>query len=480
MRSPWLLTLLLVTACASDSLDPTDDVEAADDDGKADLDPELRVRAGDTTLWVDRALERRGDQFVLHARTSRTLVGGHAFIFDDVYGDFAQPSPRVYEVSWPSSTARGVADGVQLFTQLTFVHSSSRPDALTARVIVRPRMFAVAGSSTLALTAELTPVIVGGRTVYRLRGRSTRAITRLQPTLGTARLVDPTHFELDLDFDQLLAATLPDTRLSLTATLEGGSTTTIGGNLALAVKRLGLTSDDVEVVFPSPTCTGERLACLQALPDGALDLASCGPAIEVSRCSGQIGSFVEASAIDARLAAAEAELAGSFTADAPALVGSARASALVTGVRAEIAAALDADRGLWLLTATARSTILARDTDARIAAAYARPLRYVAPSPAAPGDVPATRQLVTDALLDYLAAQDYEHSEFGRSYDTLTQEFRAEHVASLRAFRETVVPETIAGVPNTDFYIGRWLGTHTEIAVDHATGAIQSVLVELD
>ena len=85
--------------------------------------------------------------------------------------------------------------------------------------------------------------------------------------------------------------------------------------------------------------------------------------------------------------------------------------------------------------------------------------------------------VVADALLRYLLTTDYENSEFSRSYAELTRVFRAQHVASLRAFRETVTPEVIGG---TTYYIDRWLGAHTEISVDATTGAATLVYVELD
>src|SRR5690349_2857164 len=103
MRTASLLSLALAIApaCFSSDLGPdTDDTEALDDDGKADAATELSVRAGETTLWVDRALVRKGDAFVLHARTSRNLTDTRAFVFDDVYGAAEQKSARVFEVTW--------------------------------------------------------------------------------------------------------------------------------------------------------------------------------------------------------------------------------------------------------------------------------------------------------------------------------------------------------------------------------------------
>src|SRR4051794_36076409 len=75
MRTSLLaLALAIVPACTTSNDLDTDDIDAPDDDGKADAAADLSVRAGETTLWVDKALVRKGDAFVLHARTSRNLT----------------------------------------------------------------------------------------------------------------------------------------------------------------------------------------------------------------------------------------------------------------------------------------------------------------------------------------------------------------------------------------------------------------------
>jgi len=460
-----MLRLLLGVAIAcvgcAEVAHETDDLEAVADD-KADSSSELRVRVGDTTLWMNSALVRRGDDLVMRGRTSRNIDDGREFIFDDIYGDFFIRSARTFEVTWPVSTARGVVDGVNLFTQLNF---GSR--GMTARVVVRPRFVGVTGG--LTLTAEITPVIVAGRIVYRAKGRSTKQLSAVTPSAGTARLVDATHFEIDFDFDQVTSTT----SLVIDATAASGPVSA-RASFGMFVKYFGATTGDVEQVFPSPVCTTERTSCLSALPDGALDLGSCGPALLVQACRNQIGVTIDQAAIAATLAATDARLAGPFAADATALVGADRAMTLRTALRAQIATRANESLNLWLLTNTAKQSVLS--TEPAFDAAYADPVAFVPAAPLAPGNVAKTRQVVADALLAYLQTTDYLHSEFDRSYLDLTREFRAQHVASLRAFRETVTPETIGG---TVYYIERWLGAYTEVTVD-ATGAATLVYVELD
>ena len=467
----------LASACAADDSDFSDtgDVEALDDEaGKADSATELSVRAGDTTLWVGRTLEKRGNAWILRGRTSRTLTGGHAFVFDDPFGEWTQKSPRVFEVAYDIPSGRTVADGVNLFAGLSFVHSSSRPDSLTARIVVRPRVQSVTGPSALALTAELTPVVVAGHTVYRLKGRSTKTITAVTASMGTAKLVDATHFTVDLDFDQLQSID----ELTVTAQLPAGPAT-LRAKLGMSVKKLGMTTRDIEIVYPVPSCTATLKSCLGALPDGALDTASCGEAIHVRSCHGQIGVVIDAATLAQAKAASDTKLTQLATA-AVGLVGPGRAADLTNAARNVIAGRLDAEHGTWLLSATARATVLANATEVPLDDAYAFPLSFVDGLEPAPGDVAHTRHVATDALLAYLKTTDYENSEFGRSYLELTKVFRAQHVASLKAFREESEHTTPGSTPNLEYYIGRWIGTHTEIAVDRTTGEVTGVLVEID
>lgn len=472
-----MLFTALASACAADDseLSETGDVEATDDEaGKADAASELSVRAGDTTLWVSRTLEKRGNAWILRGRTSRTLTGGHAFVFDDPFGEWTQRSPRVFEVAYDIPTARTVADGVNLFAGLSFVHSSTRPDSLTSRVVVRPRVQSVSGPSSLALTAELTPVLVAGHTFYRLKGRSTKTIAAVTATMGTAALVDANHFTVDLDFDQLQSID----ELAITARLPAGPAT-VRATLGMSVKKLGLTTKDIEVVYPVPSCGSTLRACLAALPDGALDTASCGEAIAVRSCQGQLGVVIDAATLAQAKAASDAKLTQLAT-DAVGLVGSARAPDLTNAARNVIAGRLDAEHGTWLLSATARTTVLAMATEVPLDDAYAFPLSFVDGLEPAPGDAAATRHVAADALLGYLRTTDYEHSELGRSYLALTKELRAQHVASLGAFRAESELVTFPSLPDVEYYVGRWLGLHTEVTVDRATGEVTGVLVELD
>lgn len=149
-----LLLLALITATAAACVDAaeaplTDEVTAPDDDGKADAPTELRVRVGDTSVWITRALTRTGSNYVLRGRASRTITDGLGWIWDDPYGEYASRGPRSFELTWSVSSARGLMDGVDQFVRLSFAPSAGRPDELTARVVVRPRLASSSGSGNI-------------------------------------------------------------------------------------------------------------------------------------------------------------------------------------------------------------------------------------------------------------------------------------------------------------------------------------------
>ncbi|MBK9031337.1 MAG: hypothetical protein IPL61_08365 [Myxococcales bacterium] len=479
-----IIALSLAACVEDDAAVDLDEVDAPDDDGKADVATELSVRVGETRVTVDRALARKGNNFVMHGRTSRNLDGIQAYVFDDIFGEWAQPSPRVFEISYGLTWSGPLFDGTNLFLGLGFVPSAGRADHVTARLIVLPRLGATSGSSSLAFTAELTPIVVAGQTVYRMQGRATKPLTAIAATAGgtttTATLVDPTHYTLDLSREQVVAnAGVAGTPIVVTAQAATGALVRRAA-LGLAVKKLGATTGDAYATWPVPTCTAVTRTCLVGLPAGALDLARCGDAGTVRACAREVGVFVDGATVAAAEAAVDARLAdpAGFGADAIGLVGADHAGLLTAATRATAVAAIDREGGRWYLSAATRAAVLTGVVDRAVDAAYARPLALVPAHPPAPGDAAATRQVVADAVLGYLATQDFVHTELGRSLDELTVALRAQHVADLRGFRDG--PSDVVADGPSDVYLGRWLGLYTEVAIDRATGAPGRVLVEID
>lgn len=487
------LICVLFAGCLESAPEPDiDEVEvAAEDDGKSDGATELRVRTGETSVWMTRDLTRRetpdGAIFVLRGRASRNVTDGSGFVFDDPYGDFATRSARTFEVSWPVSTARSLVDGVNQFVRLHFTPSAGRPDTLTARVVVRPRLGGFEGSSSVYLTAELTPVVHGGVVTYRVRGRTAVVATALAVELGgvvlssgDVRIVDPTHFEIDIAPDHAFAIAGSGSAISIRATLDG-QTVTKTARLGLAIKKLGITAEDAYEKWPRPTCTDTTRSCLTALPDGALDLAPCGEAIVVLACAGQVGVFTDDVALQAAIARAAATTSSSaFRGDATALVGAARLEEFAFAAQQTAEDRLQQLFGRWYLSATSRDAALAAATDSAILHAIARPLDLVEATPPVAGDIAVARHVAADALLVALASYDFESSEYARSYEALVAQFRARHVASLRAFRETVPLSPHPGNPGWDVLVGTWLDPYVEVSIDRATGAAANVLIEID
>src|SRR5690348_15711913 len=112
MRLTALFAAVVALAgCVEEGEGDVAEVEAPDDDGKADAVTDLEVRVGETTLWGDRALLRKvvdgRESWVLHGRTSRNLVegDGRGYIFDDVFGDFFQRSARTFDVLYGTTSS---------------------------------------------------------------------------------------------------------------------------------------------------------------------------------------------------------------------------------------------------------------------------------------------------------------------------------------------------------------------------------------
>ena len=486
MRHLLLSAILLSTAaCAAEPPIETDEV-SPDDGGKADgYLTELRVRAGETTLWADRFLvprQRDGRaEWVLTARTSRTVLDGLSFIFDDVVGEFRVVSTRSFEVVYPAGD-RGLMTGVSHFIRMHLAPSSSRPGTLTARAIYRPRLVSFSGSGAY-LTAELRPVVVGGRVVWRVSGNASSELESVTARVGDlvlgagdVNVIDTTHFTVDL-LDEHVTALAGGLELVLDIESASGSWQKRAG-LAVGIKTLGLTTGDPVDVWPLPTCQDQVRACLASLPDGTSDTSPCGEALEVLVCGGGAGVVFDDVAFQAASARADDAIEGSLAQDADALAGADRAAELAFAVKQEIEGGLEQMVG-ELFTSRAAMDAAA---DALIAGGvdhgYARPLDFFeGPHPAAPGDLAGTRQVVADALLLHLAGLDLEETEFGRPLEELTRTYRARHVADLRAFRTEVEPVASGG---DEVYIHNWLDPYVEVAIDPATGQVDRILFEID
>lgn len=463
---PYLLLFLVACATTGDDSTETDaDVTASD----------LSVRAGDTSITVTKLIVRTGDTFTLRGKTSRNLTDGNGFVFDDPYGDFTQPSPRTFELTFGLSELAPLATSTDEFISLGFVHSSSRPDRLTARVVAAPRLEQFTGSSKIYLTAALTPIVVAGVTVFRITGHTTEANIDVISSVGTVTRTDAKAFTIDLTTADAFALTAGGD-VVITTMLAGGGVQK-HATLGLEVTKLGATANDAYEQWPHPTCTTKIKTCLTALPDGAIDTASCGDAFHVRVCQGQVGVVVDDVAFQAALHATDTELAAAH-ADAVALAGADQADAFLDGAKSTVEARFEKLFGRWYLSQTARTTALDAERAAGITTAYAHPLDLIQAHAVHAGDAAAMKQVAADAVLAELARKDF--GELGRTLEQLVASARAQHVADIGAFRTTIDAEPYPGQPDWDVYVGSWLGLHTEVAIIRATGAIQYTLVEID
>ena len=495
LRSPSLLLLLalLVAGLPGCADVPVETDEAVPgEDGKADGTGELRVRAGDTTVWADRLLAVRGGEgeprWIVSGRASRNLVGGEAFTPDGAGGGaggaFAIAGPRRFEVGYPAGDP-GVLSGASQLVRLDMAPSSTRPDSLTARVVVQPRLLAFSGSGAY-LTAALRPVVVGGRVVFRVSGRASASLESLAASVGSLaigpgelRIVDDRRFTIDLLADQVTELAAGASELVLDLQLSSGARQK-RARLGLSIARLGLTTGDPAEVWPAPVCEEAVSQCLQALPAGASDTSACGEALEVLACAGAGGTVVFDDVAFAAAASRGGDaVAAGIAGDADALVGADRAAGFSFAVTQEIEHGLEGLFGQQFPDQAALEAAVDEVIEGAIDRAYARPLDLTdGPHPPAPGSVAGTRQLVADSLLLHLADMDLEQTEFGRPLEELTRLFRARHVADLRAFRTAVSPVTDG--QGRQVYIGHWLDPYVEVAVDPATGQVVNVYFEID
>ncbi len=487
------LFVCVVAACAAEPEFLDDEIEI-DPDGKADAADELKVRTGETSVWMTRELSRRDTPddslFVMRGRASRNITEGMGFVIDDPYGDFAQRGARSFEVTWPVSTARTLVDGVDQFVRLSFPHSSGRPDSLTARAVVRPRFASFTGSGDIYLTAELTPIVVAGEVFYRAKGHGSSQLLALDVSINgkphPVHQTDGTHFEIDLAPDLAFAiagskAPLADVAIDveLAARPINNSRVSKHARLGLSIKKLALTAGDPYAKFPRPDCPTATKTCLSALPDGALDLASCGEAFVVQSCRSKLGVTIDDVMVTQAIAQGHTVTSSAaFRSDAIGLVGAARVEQLIGGAEQTLDDRVSRTISRWLLTPTARTAVLDGAVDGSITAAYAHPLELVEPVSPVLGDLASIRAAAADALLAELAVFDFVHSEFSRSYEALVTEFRAQHVQSIREFRETNVLEPY--LADRDVMVGQWLGTHVEISVSNTTGAVVNTFIEID
>lgn len=303
VRSLAILSLCsLFVACAAGAADPGDgDDDEAPGPGTstAGLDskagPELRVRAGEMTLWVDRIAVASRDAggepvAVIEGRASRNLVAVSSWVPDDAFGQASLLTQRTFQIE-----LRGGHEVNTLLSGLPiFVSLDSTTGSIThyeGKIVLAPRFASFEGAPELFIDAAVAPVWAGSaEDPLRYHGRvSTTTPADSLSVAAAAADAAPTvtrtgdlEWNLAWSYAPLERAAIPATHpVTFTASLDG-RTVTKQASVELQVVEIGLTTADPREAWPS-TCDRAVLDCVRAAV-GAEDLSACGSYRQVSAC----------------------------------------------------------------------------------------------------------------------------------------------------------------------------------------------------
>jgi hypothetical protein len=300
-----LLSLLLaatLVACAAADQDadeaednlPPGPASASSELGKAD-GPELRVRAGEMTMWVDRiAVAEREDGepvAVIEGRTSRNLAGVSSWVPDDAFGAARQRTVRTFEIELRGGhEVNTLLSGLPIF--VAFDTTTGSITHYEGMIRLAPRFAGFEGSSDLFIDAAIDPVHGGAaENPLRYRGRLTTAIPADDVTSEAVEDAAPALVragELDWsfqwDYPSLERAAVPATEMVRFTAQMGGASASKEAAVELHVVEIGLTIQDPRDVWPSVECSASARACVRAAGQGNGVLADCGAYREVAAC----------------------------------------------------------------------------------------------------------------------------------------------------------------------------------------------------
>jgi hypothetical protein len=267
---------------------------ATSGEGKAD-GPELRVRAGEMTMWVDRiaVAERDGDEpvAVIEGRVSRNLAEVSSWVPDDAFGQARQRTLRTFEVELRGGhEVNTLLSGLPIF--VAFDVTSGSITHYEGMIRLAPRFAGFEGSGDLFIDAAIDPVHGGAaENPLRYRGRVTTAVPASDVTAEAAEEAAPAlaragdlEWTLQWDYPSLERAAIPATDpVRFTAQIDGASASKEAA-VELHVVEIGLTIQDPRDVWPSAGCTDSARACVRAANQGSGELADCGAYRVVAAC----------------------------------------------------------------------------------------------------------------------------------------------------------------------------------------------------
>jgi hypothetical protein len=288
MPARSLALLLLAVACAGPLEEdsepagpPTAQVPA---DAKADSG-ELRVRAGEMTLWVDLSapVSRDGDTpaVTIRGRTSRTLTFAQAWVPDDAFGETTLVGPRSFEVRLRGGhEINSILSGLPLFVALEV---ASGPHArYDARIDLAPRFRDFQGYPEIWVDSAVDPVQVGGADSLRYRGAvnlGLEDVTMIDAGSPSLAPLGVTRTAVDFSWADLEEIFLRDQPV-IFQNDEGDQKS---ARLAAATRSIGLTIEDPRLVWPN-TCEAQVESCVADAVFGP-ELAACGSYRDVSHCA---------------------------------------------------------------------------------------------------------------------------------------------------------------------------------------------------
>jgi hypothetical protein len=261
------------------------------DDGKFDrVSGELRVRAGDMTVWVDAQLWQASSEpptWIIEGRASRNLAEVFSWVPDDAFGQAEIVSARRFRIALDSHEANSLLSGLPLLVSLRPTGAPERTH--TARLRVEPGLGRFFGSSGVFVDQALQPVWLDGNVAYRTHvhvasGAELEGVTTLDGGSQGLERLDSATYRMDWSFERLRQVGLR--RVAFVAHSEDGATLTKWATVQWVVARLGLTTEDPYVVWPSAECRLAVRRCLDGLPGSRRDTGACGSFREVLACGG--------------------------------------------------------------------------------------------------------------------------------------------------------------------------------------------------
>lgn len=248
---------------------------------------EVRVRAGDLTLWTQPSLapETRSGQrvWVLRGRTSRNLVSISSWVPDDAFGHARVLSKRTFEVTLDDGhELNSILSGLPLFLDVEVATGTPRHHA--AALWIEARLDRFTGSRAIWLDRALPPVHVGGDEPLRYRNRAivsgAQGSLAVRTPAGAAPVVTALAdgaFTIDFTYDELAGALGADRARSV---WDAGTVQKRAG-IGVAVSALGLSNLDGATAWPHEPCLPEVWACMQA---AGADPSACGTYRQVQHC----------------------------------------------------------------------------------------------------------------------------------------------------------------------------------------------------